>query len=64
MKNPEFFIMEGRARFDVDNAIVVSCCDSLEEAIEEMKEYYIGYDYVVVDTSTNEVVFDPLIKKY
>lgn len=59
MSKPSFLIMDGRARFDPDRAIVVSCCNSLKEAKKEMKEDYEGYDYVVVDKDWN-VVYDPL----
>lgn len=52
-------IMDGRARFDTDRAIVVECCDSLKEAIREMRKTYRHMDYVVVDIDTDEILFDP-----
>jgi len=56
-------IMDGRARFDPDRAVVVSCCDSLAEAKKEMRDDYQGYDYVVVDGDTWRVLYDPTEKK-
>jgi hypothetical protein len=55
-----FFIMDGRARFDQGRAVIVSVCDTVKEALQEMKEDYQGYDYVIVDVSTNKVVYDPM----
>ena len=52
----EYFIMDGRARFDVDRAIIVECCDSLKEAERAMKRDYKGYDYVIVRRSDMTVV--------
>lgn len=56
-----YLIMDGRARFDRDRAIVVSVCGSLEEAKREMRECYLGYDYVVL--YGGEVVYDPMVEK-
>ena len=61
MVTPEYFIMDGRARYDTDKAIVIECCDSLKEAMEAMKRYYKGYDYVVVQRDTNAIIYDPQI---
>jgi hypothetical protein len=58
-KSMKICIMDGRARFDIDESIVISCCDSLEEAMMEMREDYRGYDYVVVDLENNEILNDP-----
>lgn len=63
MSKHEYWIMDGRARFDQDRAIVVECCDSLKEAKNAMREFYNGYDYVVVDPKTEEIVFDPELLK-
>lgn len=52
----EYFIMDGRARFDVDRAIIVECCNSLKEAERTMKRDYKGYDYVIVRRSDMTVV--------
>ena len=57
-----YWIMDGRARFDQDRAVVVEVCDSLDEAKEAMDEYYDGYDYVVVDTETEEIMYDPMFE--
>lgn len=55
----QYFIMDGRARFDPNRAIVCSVCDSLAEAKSEMRHDYKDFDYVVVDGDTEEVVYDP-----
>jgi len=49
-----FFLMDGRARFDVDDAIVFSCCVSVKEARKEAPDY--GDDTCIVDAETMEVV--------
>ena len=33
------YIMDSRAAFDMDAAIVLSCCDTLKEAKKEMRDY-------------------------
>ena len=51
-------LMDGRARYDIDGALVVSAnCPSLEEAIEEAKER--GDDSVVVDLDRHVVLWTP-----
>ena len=57
-----YYIMDGRARFNIDRAIVISVCASLKEAKQEMREEYQEYDYVVVDGNDN-IVFDPMANK-
>lgn len=59
--DPQFLIMDGRARFDQDRACVISCCETLAEAKQEMHEDYLGYDYVVVHCGM--IVFDPSVKE-
>jgi len=54
----EYYIMDGRARFDTTEAVVVEVCESLREAVRAMKVDYVGMDYVVVD-ARDEVVYDP-----
>jgi hypothetical protein len=58
--DPQFLIMDGRARFNQDRACVISCCETLKEAKKEMREDYRGYDYVVVHGG--KVVYDPSSK--
>ena len=48
------YLMDGRARFNVDDAIVFSCCDSIEEAREEAPDY--GDDTCIVDAETMEII--------
>ena len=57
-----FYIMDGRARFDVDRAVVVEVCESLREAKQAMREYYDGYDYVVLNGAMDEILYDPMFK--
>jgi hypothetical protein len=55
-KNKEYWIMDGRARFDMDIAIVCEVCDSLKEAKQMVSEYG---DAIVIDPDTDEIVYDP-----
>lgn len=60
----DYYIMDGRARFDTDRAIVIEVCETLAEAKRAMHKEYKGYDYVVVDPHNNdEIVYDPMIQK-
>jgi hypothetical protein len=56
----EYWIMDGRARFDTDRAIVCEICDSLKEAKSRVSEYG---DAVIVDPRTDAIVFDPESKR-
>ncbi|WKZ19755.1 MAG: hypothetical protein QY310_04140 [Candidatus Jettenia sp. CY-1] len=38
-KEHKFLLMDGRAWFDVDKAVVFEVCDSIEEARENKKTY-------------------------
>ncbi len=51
----EYFIMDGRARFNTDDAVVCEVCESLEEAKANCPDYG---DAVVIDSETMEVVYD------
>jgi selenophosphate synthetase-related protein len=55
-KRKQYLVMDGRARFDQDRAIVCEVCDSLKEAKSVVRNYG---DAVVVDSETNEIVYDP-----
>jgi hypothetical protein len=57
MTNKEYWIMDGRARFDVDRAVVCEVCDSLKEAKRHAPNYG---DACVVDAATMEVVWSGL----
>lgn len=50
-----YMIMDGRAHFDTDKAIVCEICDSLEEAKNNAASY--GDDACVVDPETDEIVW-------
>lgn len=56
MANKEYWIMDGRARFDTDRAVVCEICNSFGEAMRRLDNYG---DAVVVDPRTDEVVYDP-----
>lgn len=49
-----YWLMDGRANYDVDRAMVLECCDTLEEAKANINEY--GADTCIVDVETQEVV--------
>jgi uncharacterized membrane protein len=49
-----YWLMDGRANYDVDAAIVLECCDILAEAKRNINDY--GADTCIVDAETQEVV--------
>lgn len=51
---PRYWIMDARANYDVDDAVVFSLCETLREARDEMDMY--PPDAVIVDSTTYEVV--------
>jgi len=57
-RDPRYFVMDGRARFDVDKALVLTCADTLKEAHEDIKDGNYG-DAVIVDAQTWKIVYDP-----
>ena len=42
--------------------MVVEVCESLREAKQAMREYYDGYDYVVLNGAMDEILYDPMFK--
>jgi hypothetical protein len=52
----EYWIMDGRARFDQDRAVICEICDSLSEARANCSDYG---DAVVIDPETNKIAYDP-----
>ncbi|NIQ88654.1 MAG: hypothetical protein GWN93_06065 [Deltaproteobacteria bacterium] len=50
----KYYIMDGRANFNPDRAIVCDVCNSLEEAREQLKSW--PSDHVIVDSDTWEIV--------
>lgn len=52
-KPPRYWIMDGRANFDVDDAKIISCCETLKEARAEVGDYG---DAVIVCSETQAVV--------
>lgn len=60
-KTKEYWIMDGRARFDQDRATVCEICDSLNEAKANCSDYG---DAIVVDSKTNKIVYDPKLLRH
>ena len=54
MAKQGYWLMDGRANFDVDRAIVLECCSTLKEAKRNINNY--GADTCIVDVETQEVV--------
>lgn len=50
---PRYWIMDGRANYDIDSAVVISTCATLAEARAEVNDYG---DAVIVDSETGMVV--------
>jgi len=51
----KYWVMDGRARYDIEKALVLSTCSSLEEAKEDLEMFG---DAVIVDVEKQEVVYD------
>lgn len=54
MKDSRYWLMDGRANHDVDAAMVLETCDSLEEAYQGWKDY--GSDTCIVEVETQTVI--------
>ena len=55
MSDSRYWIMDGRANLDIDRALVLETCDTLEEAREALDLY--ADDSVIVDVETQEIVY-------
>ena len=49
-----YWLMDGRAHYDVDRAMVLECCNTLAEAERSIEKY--GADTCIVDVETQKVV--------
>ena len=49
-----YWLMDGRANYDVDKAMVLETCNTLEEAQASINNY--GADTCIVDVETQKVV--------
>jgi len=49
-----YWLMDGRANYSIDDALVLECCSTLEEANHNINNY--GTDTCIVDPETQEVV--------
>jgi hypothetical protein len=54
MDNKTYWVMDGRANYSIDNAMVLVCCPGLDDAYDCWKEF--GADTCIVDPDTQEVV--------
>ena len=54
MGNQGYWLMDGRANHSVDDAMVLECCSTLEEARRNINNY--GTDTCIVDVDTQEVI--------
>jgi len=54
MPKQGYWLMDGRANYSVDDAIVLECCDTLKEAKEHINDY--GADTCIVDVETQNVI--------
>jgi hypothetical protein len=54
--NFRYWIMDGRARKDVDKALIIEVCNSVEEAQKSYAQNYSNHDYVIVDSITNTII--------
>jgi hypothetical protein len=54
MAQKQYWLMDGRANYDVDVAYVLECCSSLKKAKRNINNY--GADTCIVDAETQEVV--------
>ena len=54
----DYWLMDGRANLNVNNAIVLRTCESLSEAYRNLYDY--GNDTCIVDVETKKVVYSML----
>lgn len=56
MKN--YFILDGRANYDVDEACVIECfeAESNTKALLYLRDNYLGFDYVLTNEKS-EVIY-------
>ena len=54
MAQKQYWLMDGRANYDVGAAYVLECCSSLKDAKRNINDY--GADTCIVDAETREVV--------
>ena len=49
-----YYLMDGRANYDIDAAIVLDCCDTLEEAYKNIDDH--GADTCVVEVGSEKTL--------
>jgi hypothetical protein len=54
-QDSSFYLMDGRALYSVERAIVLETCDTLEEAVDNINNY--GADTCIVDAQTGDVIW-------
>lgn len=54
MTNEQYWVMDGRAHFDIDKAIVLETCDTFEEAYNHRNSYEYDSCIVKVDEEGNQ----------
>jgi hypothetical protein len=56
-----YAIMDGRARYDPDEALVISLCETLEEALEQKDEYGDAVMMACIKDEEGELTFVGLV---
>jgi len=51
----KYWLMDGRAVYSVDDALVHECCDTIEECAEGLNDY--GADTCIVEVESQRVIF-------
>jgi hypothetical protein len=54
MDDTQYWVMDGRAHYSFDDATVLVCCDSLDEAKSYINDYGAGTCIIEVNTKTWE----------
>lgn len=59
MAKKTYLIMDGRANYDVDAAMIIEAfqAKSVLAAKQYLAKEYEGYDYVLVDNTTDTVIY-------
>lgn len=54
MADKQYWLMDGRAHYDIDSATVLECCPSLDRAYDSWHDF--GDDTCIVDPDSMEIV--------
>ena len=53
-KEKDYWVMDGRAHYSIDDATVLVCCSTLDEAYRSLDDF--GSDSCIVDPDTKTII--------